>query len=143
MKLINANHQFTAEQIAKVNVEKKAKWVVDIEHKGKMMSVFYQAEPHEDFSHYFALFWSWDYLDPKHGPANTRLMITGGAWIEDTDITGIEADNGDVIFSHYRHHYHESEDGSVFIDGGTEYTRCNKPGRLRKIVVEDGIMKLS
>lgn len=143
MKLINANHQFTAEEIVKVNVEKNAKWVADMEYKGKLMSVFYQAEPAEGHSNYFALFWAWDYLDPKHGPMNTRLMITDGAWIEEAEITGIEADNGDVIYSHYRHHYHTSEDGSVFIDGGREYTRCNKPGRLRKIVVEEGTIKLS
>jgi hypothetical protein len=38
-------------------------------------------------------------------------------------ITGVKADNGDVIYSRYRHDYRTSQDESVFIDGGRDYLK--------------------
>ena len=53
---------------------------------------------------------------------------------------GIVADNGEVIFSRYRWDYRASEDKSVFIDGGRDYTKCSNPSRLVEIKIEDGEM---
>ena len=38
-------------------------------------------------------------------------------------IDAVVANNGDIIYSHYRHHYNISTDGSVWIDGGRDYFR--------------------
>jgi len=46
-------------------------------------------------------------------------------------IEGIVAENGDVIYSHYRHDYRVSPDESVWIDGGRDYVRT---GGLFKFV---------
>ena len=44
------------------------------------------------------------------------------------DIAGIVANNGDVIYSRYRHDCRWSPDNSVMIDGGRDYTRYGGPG---------------
>ena len=121
--LINEPLLFKEESIRKCEELRNAVWVIDIEYKGNLCAVFYQPDPPEDYDNYFALYWHYEYLDPDTGPVNPRLMITDGSWIKDMKFTFIEADNGDQIMSHYRHHFHTSPDKSVSIDGGQDYIR--------------------
>ena len=142
MKLINKPLVFTEDSIKKIEETKEAKWVIDTEYQGILCSVFYQENPPSGMSNYFALYSTvvnpHEVMDGKE--AQRKFMITDGSWITKLEITGIEAANGDVIMSHYRHHMNYSEDGSVFIDGGNAYTRYggsapNLPERLCKIKI--------
>lgn len=93
-------------------------------------AIFYQETPPQPgYSHYFAVV-----------VRGTQTFITSGESAVSEPITGIEADNGEVIFSRYRHDFRESTDKSVFIDGGRDYTKHNNPSRLVEINIVDGEM---
>ncbi len=64
-------------------------------------------------------------------------MITNAITATETIITGIKAQNGEIIYSRYRHDYRESKDGSVFIDGGRDYTR-HSGGELVELKIING-----
>ena len=90
------------------------------------VAIFYNPNPPDpSFSNYFGLFVDW----------KDQLMITDGQSAFSKPIIGIVADNGEVIFSRYRHDYVISSDGSVFIDGGRDYTKSS-------LVNEDKFVKL-
>lgn len=78
-------------------------------------AVFYQPNPpadRPDCTKYFAMYWK-----------GTDLMITDGSSAFSEPIAGITAKNGEIIYSRYRWDYRQSEDGSVWIDGGRDYIR--------------------
>ena len=77
-------------------------------------AVFYSEEPHPMGSNYFAFY--------QAGP-NLGFMICDAKKHIDGLFTGVRADNGDVIYSRYRHDYRTSPDGSVWVDGGRDYFR--------------------
>ncbi len=130
MKLINKSILFTEDQITRIEQTRSAKFVCDTEHKDKHVAVFYGDTEHPvSKSRYFALY----YAD--------TLMITDGAFIEGQEISGALADNGDVIFSRYRHDYVISPDGSVTIDGGRAYTKTNTKN-LVTLVIRDGFLRI-
>ena len=130
MNLINESSIFSKENIERIEKVRNAKYVCDSEHKDIHVAVFYGDTPHpESGSRYFALY----YAD--------KLMITNGAFIEEQEITGVVADNGDVVYSRFRHDYHTSPDGSVFIDGGRAYTRTNTRNQVT-LLVRDGVMRI-
>lgn len=132
MKLVNESSLFSKENIEKIETVRNAKYVCDTEHKDIHVSVFYGETAHPiSGSRYFALY----YAD--------TLMITDGSFIESQEIPGVVADNGDVIFSRYRHDYHTSPDGSVFADGGRAYLRTNAgPDRQVTLLVRDGVLRI-
>jgi hypothetical protein len=118
------------ENIERIEKVRNAKYVCDTEHQEKHVAVFYGDTPHPDSgSRYFALY----YAD--------SLMITNGAFIESQEIAGAIADNGDVIYSRFRHDYHTSPDGSVFIDGGRAYTKTNTKN-LVTLLVREGVLRI-
>ena len=94
---------------------------------GYPAAVFYQPNPKTELGHsnYFGL-----YAD-EYTPACifNADYITGG-W------TGVKADDGELLWSEYRHDYHTSKDGSVWIDGGFDYARTGTPERLVKLNVK-------
>lgn len=123
---------FSEKNIEKIEQLRSAKYVCDTTHKGKPVSVFYGDVAHPvSNSRYFALYYDQD----------ERIMITDGSFIEQQEITGVIAENGDVVFSRHRHDYNSSPDGSVFIDGGREYTRTNSKHQV-SIVVRDGALRI-
>jgi outer membrane protein assembly factor BamB len=81
----------------------------------------------EGYSKYFALIIQ-----------NGSAYITSGASAVDGIITGIVADDGEIIYSRYRHDYRTSTDGTVFIDGGRDYVRCGRGGRCVSLKIVDG-----
>lgn len=128
VRLCNEPSLFNYEQLANICKHYNAEYVVDTEQNGIPCAVFYGATAHPDSgSRYFALYWT---------PYTQELMITNGAFVEEQEFSGIIADNGDIIFSRSRHDYRVSDDESVWIDGGREYTR-------RPIVSLDRIVRLT
>jgi hypothetical protein len=106
---------FSIENIEKICKAKDAKYVCDTTLKnGKDCSIFYAKEPHpESNSRYFGMYY-----------VKNDIYICNASDVEDQQITGVIADNGDIIYSRFRHDYRKSDDGSVWIDGGRDYTRC-------------------
>lgn len=93
-------------------------------------AIFYQDPPPQPgYSNYFAII-----------VRGTQTLITSGESAVSEPISGIQADNGEVIFSRYRHDFRESQDKSVFIDGGRDYTKYNNLQRLVEINIVDGEM---
>ena len=89
--------------------------------------VYYQETPPvEGYSNYFALIL-------QHG----SLYVTSGASAVEGTITGVQAADGEVIYSRYRHDCRRSTDGSVFIDGGRDYVRSGG-GRMIQLKIVDG-----
>lgn len=132
MKLLNEPVMFLAENIEKIEQLRAAKYVCDTSHKDIAVSVFYGRDTHPvSGSRYFALYRN----------QNNSLMITDGAFIEGQEIVGVVAENGDVIFSRHRHDYRSSPDGSVFIDGGRDYTRTNTSNQVT-LLVRDGELRI-
>ena len=133
MKLLNEPVLFSKENVKKIEDLKNAKYVCDTEQNGLHIAIFYGDDPHPDSgSRYFGLYYT--------GVEN-QLMITNCAFIEEQNITGVVAENGDVIYSRYRHDYRSSPDGSVFVDGGRAYLRTNSINTVN-IAVKEGIIEI-
>lgn len=87
----------------------------------------------------------WQPVPPKPGYSNYMGLlvrngttyITSGASAVEGIITGAVADDGEIIYSNCRWDMHHSKDGSVWIDGGRDYTRTGS-GRLISMVIVDG-----
>ena len=92
------------------------------------VAIFYQPNPNTDLghTHYFGI------LVDHH----KSILITRGDSAFEQPIDGIIADNGEVIFSRYRHDYVTSLDGSVWIDGGRDYTRSGLHGLCVKLIID-------
>jgi len=87
-------------------------------------AVFYSENPDRSLGHsnYFALVVMYD------DDMKPKLYVTRGDSAFETDsngvpIIGVVADDGEVVYSRYRHDYRSSTDGSVTIDGGRDYLR--------------------
>jgi hypothetical protein len=97
-------------------------WSVDVPGE-----IFWQETPPQPgYSNYFALI-----------VRNGVVYITSGATAVEGVITGIVADNGEIIYSRARHDMRHSQDQSVWIDGGRDYTRTGG-GRLVSLKVING-----
>lgn len=84
------------------------------------VDVFYQPNPDvsKGHSNYFGMF----------RDAANRVMITNAQSAFEHPMLAIVAKDGEIVFSRYRHDYRVSKDGTVFIDGGRDYSRygwCN------------------
>jgi len=78
------------------------------------VDVFYQPNPDvsKGHSHYFGML-----------RQTGNVYITNAISITEHPMLGVIATDGEVVISRYRHDYRRSKDGSVFIDGGRDYTR--------------------
>lgn len=91
-------------------------------------AVFYQPVLlHPSHSHYFSLFRTPD----------MQVMITNAAFILDRPLSCAVADNEELVFSRYRHDFRTSTDGSVWIDGGRDYTRTSS-NQIVLVSIRDG-----
>lgn len=100
------------------------------------VTVFYQPNPPElspegrPCSNYFGLYYQ-----------QKSLMICDAISAFDEPIVGSVAQNGDVIFSSYRHDYKHSPDGTAMIDGGfSGYYRTNGCPTVGLKVVKDKLV---
>jgi len=83
--------------------------------------LFWQSTPPQPhMSHYFCIGKKYD----------GTVVIMSGEETAKYPISGAVSDDGDVIYSRYRHDYRVSLDGSVFVDGGRDYTRTNASSKL-------------
>jgi hypothetical protein len=121
--------------IEKVEAKYKAKFVGQLCLKTRdggwansPADVYYQETvPVEGYSKYFALIY-------QHGSP----YITSGASAVAPLISAVVADDGEVIYSRYRHDYRTSADGSVTIDGGRDYTKGSMHGKYISLKIVDG-----
>jgi hypothetical protein len=70
-------------------------------------------------------------LEPK-SPI-VPFIINGLTAIE--PFQAVVANNGEVVWSRYRHDYRKSQDGSVWIDGGRDYLRWIGAGEVVNVRV--------
>lgn len=94
--------------------------------------IFYNEIPHPKGSNYMAF--SYDYIKDEY-------VISDGISVADIEIYGVVADNGDVIYSRFRHDYRFTKDNSAWIDGGRDYTR-SCAGRSVTLMIIDGQLKV-
>jgi hypothetical protein len=110
--------------IAKVEKYYNAKYVCETTIKGSTgwlnspVLIFYNEVPHPQGSNYMALFYA-----PISTDGKTALSVTDGISATTEEFVGVVADNGDIIYSRWRHDYRTSPDGSVWCDGGRDYFR--------------------
>lgn len=92
-------------------------------------AIFYQPNPNVSLghSHYFGMF-----------VESENMYITKGDSAFEEGLTGVVADDGEIVISCYRHDYRTSTDGSVFIDGGRDYTRSSVGCEFVKLNVVNG-----
>jgi hypothetical protein len=100
------------------------------------VAVFYQPNPNRELGHsnYFGIHIN-RYLE-----GNCSICDAQSAFSQ--PIIGAVADNGEVIYSKYRHDYAVSEDGTVFIDGGRDSIRAPLNALLVKLIMTDGEFKI-
>lgn len=134
MKILNEPTMFSEENLRKIEKLRKAKFVCETEQNDIHVSIFYADEAHPDSgSRYFGLYYT---------SIENQLMITNGAFIEEQEISGVVAENGDVVYSRYRHDYRRSPDDSVFVDGGRAYLRSNG-AQIVSLKVKNGNLKVA
>lgn len=93
-------------------------------------AVFYCEEPHPKGSNWFGI---WE----NHG----RFMISNATSAVDEPFFGAVAENGDVIFSRHCSDCRESEDRTVFVDGGRSHFRSDLEHEIVKMkVVRDRVV---
>lgn len=93
------------------------------------VSVFYVEKPEKpEYSNYFGLF-------TREG----KTFITDALAAAEAPFFGIVANDGEVIYSAYRHDFTRSKDGSVFIDGGRDYVRRSLGSLVKLKIVKDKI----
>ena len=118
--------------IKKLEKAYKAKYVCETSIKvndtwtDNPIAIFHTTKPHPKGSDYLGIYYH-----------KGLLMITNAITATETTITGIKAQNGEIIYSRCRHDYRESSDGSVFIDGGRDYTR-HSGGELVELKIIGG-----
>lgn len=128
MNILNECEQFSPEQLEKIEAHYGAKYVCETCVKNRNgvwvnqpVSIFYQPDPSkvpEGGSQWFGLFFRSGEFQYSGVP---QLCIVNAISAVENDIQGIVAENGDVIYSRYRHDYRHSPDGSVWIDGERDY----------------------
>jgi hypothetical protein len=133
---------FKPEGITKIENHYNAKFIFDSCVKDKHgnwanmpMAIFYQADASkipEGGSQYFGMYLrSVSPLEPK-SPI-VPFIINGLTAIE--PFQAVVANNGEVVWSRYRHDYRKSQDGSVWIDGGRDYLRWIGAGEVVNVRV--------
>jgi hypothetical protein len=120
MRWINLGFKETNVDVAKVERHTGGQYVADLCLKNKHgawtdipISVFWHPNPKPGNQHYFGY-----YLEGGNAFFCDAMSVLG-------DWYGAQAANGEIIFSRYRHDYRASEDETVSVDGGRDYTRTN------------------
>tara|TARA_R110000851_G_scaffold26079_1_gene74321 strand:- start:2906 stop:3367 length:462 start_codon:yes stop_codon:yes gene_type:complete len=140
-KITKESEIFTAQGITKIEKLRKAKYVcetcisVNGEWANQPVAIFYgQAEHPVSKSRYFGL-----YVNEQD-----QVMVINGQTAVDEPITGVIADDGEIIYSRYKQDFRKSKDGSVFVDGGRDHIRSPvlSEDRYVKLIIVDGDFKV-
>lgn len=90
--------------------------------------IYWQATPPvEGYSNYFGLIIQ----------CGSAYIISGASAVEGI-LNGVIADDGEIIYSRYRHDMRYSSDRSVWIDGGRDYVRGGMHGKYIIMKIVDG-----
>jgi hypothetical protein len=125
------------QQIAKIERRYRAKYVFESQLKLRSdqwsdfsAAVFYVEEPHPEGSSWFGI-WNRD----------GRFMISNAISAVEEPFFGVVAENGDIIYSRHPHDLRESEDKTVFIDGGRNHGRHDLIHEVVKLrVIRDTVV---
>lgn len=99
------------------------------------VAIFYQKKPSKpEYSNYFGIY---SEFNARYGKYNWNICDARSILSETSPLVGVVADSGEIIYSRYRHDYVSSTDRSVYIDGGRDYTKTNKPDKLIKLDIID------
>lgn len=86
-------------------------------------STFWQKTPAKpEYSNYFCF-----------AQSGGKVYINSGASAAEEDFGGIRAESGEIIYSRFGHDYRRTEDETVFIDGGRDYTRRGGNGSMVRL----------
>ena len=135
MQIDLSSAAFSDENIKKLEKFYNARYVCDagLDKVDLPSAIFWQDNPPHDYSNYLCVYRT----DPVLAN-DPFIWVRSGAFILDREIIGAVADNGDVIFSRFRHDFRESADGSVWIDGGHHYVRTAPGTKLVELrVIKD------
>lgn len=135
------SYNFSDENIEKIEALKQAVYVCDTQLEQSNgftnipISIFYGNEVHPvSNSKYFGLYYN----------ENNKLVITNGSSADNQKINAVVSDNGEVIFSRFRHDFRTSEDSSISIDGGRDYVKISgNNNNLIELVIKDGKLEFS
>jgi hypothetical protein len=124
-------------QIRKVEDRYKANYVFESQLKLRSeqwsdfsAAVFFTDEPHPNGSNWFGL---WDNAG--------SLMISNAFSAANEPFFGAVAENGDVIYSRHTRDFRESEDKTVFVDGGRAHFRHDLEHEIVRLkVVKDRVV---
>lgn len=92
------------------------------------VAVFWQKDPPPNMSNYFGLFFT----------AEKQAMITGAASVAEGIWRGVVGNDGEIVFSRWRHDCRFTCDGTGMADGGRDYFRGY--GTSVSLRVQDGRM---
>jgi hypothetical protein len=117
---INKGEQVVNLKISEAEKHYKGTYIADLCLKlrngnwsDEPVSVFWQPKPaQKTHKNYFGLF----FQDGKLNICDAS-SVAEGVWY------GMEADDGEVIFSRFRHDYRMSRDKTAMVDGGRDYGR--------------------
>lgn len=98
------------------------------------VDIFYQPKPNIELGHtnYMAVFY-------RNG---TLYVADGSSAIVGVTFNAVVAENGEIIYSCYRHDYQLSSDGTAWIDGGRDYTRQGGSEMITFVVIDGEFYKV-
>lgn len=123
---INNGEHVGGLKIAECERVYKAKYVADLSIQNRNgnwtdrpVAVFYQQSPNFELGHnyYFGLYIT-----------EGNVFITSAMSAAEHEWFGVQAPDGEIIFSRWNHDFRTSGDGTVFTDGGPIYGRYGGEG---------------
>jgi hypothetical protein len=130
----NCDSIFSEENIEKIEEMKNAIYVCDTCLFGKggwvnnRVAVFWNKDPANIPTGGSAWFGLFRRYDPFQGNGPGMLMITNALSASNREMDAVVANDGEVVWSRYRHDYRFSQDKTAWIDGGRDYTRWSGQG---------------
>ena len=131
MRILTDCSFLSEKQIAKIGERYGARYVFETQLRLRSdkwsdfsSAVFYTEAPHPEGSNWFGI---WNNCG--------RFMISNAISAVEEPFFGALAENGDVIYSRHPRDFRESDDKTVFIDGGRDHCRYNLTHDVVKLKV--------
>lgn len=137
MRILTDCSILSEQQIKRIEERYGAKYVFETQLKLRSdkwsdfsAAVFYTEEAHPEGSNWFGI---WD--------NDGRFMISNAISAVEEPFFGAVAESGDIIYSRHSRDFRESEDKSVFVDGGRDRFRHDLEHEIVKLkVVKDKVV---
>lgn len=99
------------------------------------VSIFWVEKPEKpEYSNYLGIFMAFN------DNGRNSVYLTNAISATEEPFYGVMADNGEIIYSRYRHDYRVSEDKTATADGGRDYFRGNGQSVRLQIVGPDVVI---